>query len=107
MATSSACGSRRYGRRMNVGGWLKRGERKPSRCRGGSVGIAIRALEVAANVGDGRSQAVDVARRRVDGEAGAKRAADPEALHQRLRAVKAASDRDAALVQQGGAVVRM
>ena len=44
---------------------------------------------------------------RVDGEARAQRAPDAEALHQRLGAVMPGADRDAPLVEQRGAVVRV
>src|SRR5262249_57220290 len=101
MATSRRLASRRYGRRMNVAGWPKRGERKPSR---GPI-PSTDALEIAAEAAHRGGQAVDVGVGAVDREARPQRSRDAEALHQRLRAVVAGPHRDAALVEQRGAVV--
>ena len=59
------------------------------------------------HAGEARDQAVDVVARGVDGERGARRGGDAEALHQHLRAVVPGAHAHALAPEDLGDVVRM
>src|ERR1700737_3318304 len=96
-ATSRPAGDSTWGSRMNVAGWAKRGDAKPSRGRGQSLTVASGPprLELAAQRGHRVRQALHVLRGAVDREARPQRARAAEPLHERLRAVVAGPHRDA------------